>query len=495
LEKNLLDRPLTIDELDKAVLEGKNNTASGCDGLNNKFIKKFWQLLRVPLFNYATTCINKGILTDTFKGANIKLIPKKGNPSSIKDWRPISLLPCIYKVISRAVNNRLKSFTDRFTSRAQKGFTKSRYIQEVLFNVLQNIYHCRAENINGAIVSIDFAKAFDTVYHGFVRESFKFFGVGNYMLNVMDTLGTNRTANILLDNGSVTRSFNLGTGRPQGETTSPGQFNVGEQVLIFRIELDPGVASVYQHMIVPRNNFPVLNENLPVDFREESNAESDKTDCFADDASATTLAELDSISNLKSILQSFSVISGLKCNLDKTCILLTNPNIDANLYRQIENTGFKIKNEIKLLGFNLTRDGINSTDYFTGVNDRIGGIIRFWDRFFLSLPGRITVLKTLLLSQISYGGSFMMPPRAVLNDMQDQCNKFVIQGQKISIERIYATTCSGGLGLIKIEDFIRALQAVWIGRAFRSTRDCWRVDLHNITAGNPLTINGADPYF
>jgi hypothetical protein len=40
-----LDTPLDISELDKSVFEGKNNTAGGADGLNNKFLKKFWKFI------------------------------------------------------------------------------------------------------------------------------------------------------------------------------------------------------------------------------------------------------------------------------------------------------------------------------------------------------------------------------------------------------------------------------------------------------------------
>ncbi|MFN9951839.1 MAG: hypothetical protein ACK55I_01975, partial [bacterium] len=49
------------------------------------------------------------------------------------------MLSCLYKVISRAINNRLKLVVNRFTTRAQKGFTQHRYIQEVLINVIETI--------------------------------------------------------------------------------------------------------------------------------------------------------------------------------------------------------------------------------------------------------------------------------------------------------------------------------------------------------------------
>ncbi len=122
-----LELPLSLDELDKSASQG-NKSASGMDGLSNCFIKKFWYLLRIPLYRYTTHCSRTGALTQSFKTASIKLIPKKGDCTKLKNWHPISLLSCLYKVISRALNNRLKTISSTIFSRSQKGFTKDRYI-------------------------------------------------------------------------------------------------------------------------------------------------------------------------------------------------------------------------------------------------------------------------------------------------------------------------------------------------------------------------------
>jgi Reverse transcriptase (RNA-dependent DNA polymerase) len=163
-EAEFLDEDLTVSELDISVQEAKLRSAGGKDGFSNAFIKKFWHFFRYPLHNYALTSFREKRLTENFSSASVRLIPKKGDSSSIKNWRPISLLNCFYKVVSRAVNNRLKKVSDKFTSRAQKGFTKSRYIQEVILNITNSISFCRENNISGCIVSIDLAKAFDTIY-------------------------------------------------------------------------------------------------------------------------------------------------------------------------------------------------------------------------------------------------------------------------------------------------------------------------------------------
>jgi hypothetical protein len=102
-EKADLDRPLTLRELDNSIKKAKKNTSPGIDGISNRFISRFWEFYRVPLFKYAVQCYETGSLTDNFRSAKIRLIPKKGDLTNLKNWRPISLLNCFYKIISRGL--------------------------------------------------------------------------------------------------------------------------------------------------------------------------------------------------------------------------------------------------------------------------------------------------------------------------------------------------------------------------------------------------------
>ena len=125
-EKEDLDRDFTINELDNSIKNANFNSASGPDGISNKFIKHFWNFFRVPLFKYARCTYEKGVLTNTFRTAKIRLIPKKGNAEHIKNWRPISLLNCFYKIISRALSFRIKKYMDRITKVGQKGYSTTK---------------------------------------------------------------------------------------------------------------------------------------------------------------------------------------------------------------------------------------------------------------------------------------------------------------------------------------------------------------------------------
>ena len=212
----------------------------------------------------------------------------------------------MYKIISRAVNNRLKSVVNRFTSRAQKGFTNHRYIQEVLINVCETINFCNVNAVSGALLSIDQSRAFDTISHKYMSEVYKFFGFGENFINVMDTIGTGRTAAILFEDGEISQNFDLETGRPQGDGPSPLQYNMGEEIVLLKIELDPQVASVFQHQLLPKFALDLVpdprrrgvDSSYNTHLSQESNRETDKADGFADDNSTATLANFESLNEL-----------------------------------------------------------------------------------------------------------------------------------------------------------------------------------------------------
>jgi hypothetical protein len=200
-EKNMMEMPLEIAELDESVLKLNLRSAPGIDGVSNRFIVKFWQFFREPLHRYASTCVEKGVLTDTFRTAIIRLIPKKGDTSKLKNWRPISLLSCYYKIISKALNARLGKVIDKVTSLAQKAYNPDRYLHEAIINTVETIKHCQLQNTAGVLLSVDLHKAFDSVFHEFMREVYKFFGFGDYFIRLSETLGNGRCAKIIFDDG------------------------------------------------------------------------------------------------------------------------------------------------------------------------------------------------------------------------------------------------------------------------------------------------------
>lgn len=131
-EQNLhsLSADFTWEEVLNAVMQSLNNRSPGPDGFTNKFYKKFIQTLKPNLLqlfkDFQTTDLD-------LTGVNISyitLIPKIETPTDIKDFRPISLLHSMPKLISKVLALRLKPKVSDLIDQMQSGFINKRSITE-----------------------------------------------------------------------------------------------------------------------------------------------------------------------------------------------------------------------------------------------------------------------------------------------------------------------------------------------------------------------------
>jgi len=315
-----------------------------------------------------------------------------------------------------------------------------------------------------------------------MREVYTFFGFGNTFINMMETLGNNRSACIILDKAGYSKSFPLGKGRPQGDPPSPLQYNLAEQILLFKLELDPaiqGIARPPPPLPLGRvGQLPILN----IFGRHESNRETSNSDAFADDTSLSLLVNINSLTRVKTILEDFGAFSGLKCNIDKSFIMRVGDR--ENLPQEILDLGFTETDNIKILGLDIDFNLDCLSSCHNNTVQKIRNIANFWSRFRLSLPSRINILKTLMLSQISYLGSIITPTAEQFAEMCQITEGFVKGNINISKDRLYLPDKMGGLGLIDLKDFVTAQQVTWVKKSQNSTCDNWRCDLKNLSYSN-----------
>jgi hypothetical protein len=130
-----------------------------------KCIKVLWPYVRKPLLNMARESFANGMLSNSLRTGLIKLIPKEKNNSRVEDWRPITLLPTSYKIISGVVASRLERALSEIIGRAQKGFLKFKNTGTVLHNVIDSVSDSWKEGEKMGVLLVDFIKAFDLVEH------------------------------------------------------------------------------------------------------------------------------------------------------------------------------------------------------------------------------------------------------------------------------------------------------------------------------------------
>ncbi|GJX67752.1 retrotransposon protein, putative, ty1-copia subclass [Tanacetum coccineum] len=113
---------VTFDEIKKAVWDCETNKSPGPDGFSFDFIRTFWDILKQDFVN----AIREFFISSKFPpGCNssfIALIPKKHDAKFVKDYRPISLIGCFYKIVSKILANRLKMVISELISDVQSAF-------------------------------------------------------------------------------------------------------------------------------------------------------------------------------------------------------------------------------------------------------------------------------------------------------------------------------------------------------------------------------------
>ncbi|XVE80966.1 hypothetical protein DITRI_Ditri15bG0024200 [Diplodiscus trichospermus] len=105
---NDLERPFSCGEILEAVNDCGRSKAPGPDGLNLDFIRSNWSLFQADFMDFFEHFYKTGSFDGKINNSFISLIPKCENPVELKEYRPISLMGCVYKVLAKVLSRRLR---------------------------------------------------------------------------------------------------------------------------------------------------------------------------------------------------------------------------------------------------------------------------------------------------------------------------------------------------------------------------------------------------
>lgn len=118
------------EEVHAAIKGLAPNRASGPDGLTNEFLTKFWPVLKYDIMQIFEEFYEGRLELAKYNLANVVMIPKKEDASYVQDFRPISIINLIPKVISKVLANRLGVYLPNLIALQQTAFIKGRFIAE-----------------------------------------------------------------------------------------------------------------------------------------------------------------------------------------------------------------------------------------------------------------------------------------------------------------------------------------------------------------------------
>ena len=155
--------PFSEEEIKRVVVESDGAKSPGPDGFNFSFYKRFWDLLKGEVgimfnqfFHYVT-------LLRSFSLYFITLTPKVPSPIHLEDFRPISLLGSLYKLVAKVLAGRLAPVMDSLISSNQYAFIKGRQLVDGVVAVNEIIDVAWKTKKECLIFKVDFEKACDSV--------------------------------------------------------------------------------------------------------------------------------------------------------------------------------------------------------------------------------------------------------------------------------------------------------------------------------------------
>ena len=140
----------------------KSNKLPGLDGFPVEFYRSFWPKLGPFLIKVYHESFEHGLLSPSQRKAVITLIHKGSDKNLIKNYRPISLTNCDYKILAFVLAARLQSVMQDLIHSDQSGYIKKRFIGHNIRTIQDLISY--AEKFNkGVLLFLDFKKAFDSL--------------------------------------------------------------------------------------------------------------------------------------------------------------------------------------------------------------------------------------------------------------------------------------------------------------------------------------------
>ena len=373
-DNSIMSNEITLHEMSAVLKASRNGAAPGQSGLSFEFYKKFWDQLGYFLTKAANYSYTIGALPEILSRGTISLLPKEGkDKEKLANWRPLTLLSVEYKLIASCIAGRMGNFLPKLIHPDQMGFVKGRFIGESIRLVHDTMQFANSNKIKGLLLLIDFEKAFDSLSHSFIDKCLDFFGFNDLSKKWINILLHNFYANTV-HAGNISEPFKLGRGSKQGDPVSSLLFILCVEILSIKIS---------------REVTGIKIGNVTV-----------KRTLYADDLTIFINYDGDELRDVIMILNDFFFISGLKINFSKTqCVKIGDAQNDPNL---CDDLGLTWEQSFKLLGIHLDAS-LNDLDcnYDIAVT-KILNVIKNWRYRYLTIYGKTTIVKTLLLSKISH---------------------------------------------------------------------------------------------
>lgn len=322
----------------------------------------------------------------------ICLIPKKEEAVRANDFRPISLLNGIQKILSKVLVNRLEHVMLNLISPTQSAFLKGRNITDTFVAVSKLIGWGSKSSVEGVGVKVDFEKAYDRIYWPFLFQTLRWWGFNDTWRGWIESCVCHAKVAILV-NGEPTKWIMTKRGVRQGDPLSPYLFLLVAECLA-------------------RLTNEAIANNLIKGIGPSEAGKATLTQ-FADDTFFFCKAKIRYLKNLKFLWRLFEWASGMKINTEKSELYYLGQK-DEKRARLANILKCKVGTRpTKYLGFPLSPKP-PPKESWREVIQKLHRKIRGWQAKLLSRGGRLILVNAVLTNLPLYYLSVFKTPLWVI---------------------------------------------------------------------------------
>ena len=170
---------VSLEELGHTVFSMRNSSACGADGVCVRMLKAGFPAIGDVIQHIVNTSITQADIPDPWKHSIIHPIYKTGNPSDPSNFRPISLVPVIMKVVERVIHRQLYHYLshNHLLAPSQHGFRPRHSTETALLSVTDRILNATDRGEISMLCLIDLSKCFDVIDHELLIKKLEMHGI------------------------------------------------------------------------------------------------------------------------------------------------------------------------------------------------------------------------------------------------------------------------------------------------------------------------------
>lgn len=357
-----------------AVLESLNiNKATGSDGIPSKALKIGAQQLSKPLATLFNSCLSNSVWPSAWKKGDWTPVYKKEDKLSKENYRPITILPCVNKVLEKLVGQQIAADFDSRMYENSTAYRKHQSCETTLITLVEAWKKARDESLVVNILSTDMSKAFDSLHPPLLLSKLKAYGFKAGLIQLLKSYLSDRYNRVKMgDQVSSYRFVNRGC--PQGSALGPLLWNIFQNDLPLCIATRPSMYADDRQIYHSRHDLVEVTSKL-----SESADQAKK--CYESNLLA---------GNLKKY-QTLNIGCGKTTDSRTSAVIYTN------------NQKIKTADTLKLLGVTIDSK-LNFSEHVSSAciktSQRIGVLMRL--RNLIPTKAKLQLYKSAVLPYLTY---------------------------------------------------------------------------------------------